>query len=48
MRNPPAGGPSNAYGPWAFKVPNAANFDFTSPSIAYDGGIPTAGTVTTP
>ena len=43
LRNPPGGGPSNAYGPWAFKVPSASNFDFTAGSIAYDGGVATAG-----
>jgi putative spermidine/putrescine transport system substrate-binding protein len=31
------------FGPWATKVPNAANFDFSDYSIAYDGGIPIAG-----
>lgn len=31
------------YGPWANKVPSAANFDWTSTSIAYDFGYPTAG-----
>lgn len=32
-----------AYGPWATKVPNAANFDFTAPAIAYDFGTATQG-----
>jgi len=31
------------YGPWAYKVPNAANFDFSDPAVGYDFGIPTAG-----
>ena len=31
------------YGPWTTQVPNAANFDFSSPAIAYDFGQPTAG-----
>ena len=33
----------HAYGPWANKVPNAANFDFSDPSIEYDFGIQTSG-----
>ena len=40
LRNPPAGGKSNAYGPWAMKIPSASNFDFSSPSgyeFPYDG-----------
>ena len=31
------------YGPFATKLPNAVNFDFTSSPIAYDSGHPTAG-----
>ena len=31
------------YGPFATKLPNAVNFDFTSTPIAYDFGRPTAG-----
>ena len=43
LRNPPSGGSSNAYGPWAMKIPSAGNFDFSSPPITFDGGLPTAG-----
>ena len=31
------------YGPWANKVPSAANFDWTADDIAYDFGEPTQG-----
>jgi len=31
------------FGPWANKVPNAKNYDFFSPSIAFDAGTPTQG-----
>lgn len=30
-------------GPWSKKIPNAVNFDFTDPAIAYDGGVPING-----
>lgn len=43
LRNPVSGGSSNAYGPWAMKIPSARNFDFSSPPITFDGGLPTAG-----
>jgi ABC-type uncharacterized transport system YnjBCD substrate-binding protein len=33
----------NAYGPWANRVPSAANFDWFSPVIAFDQGTPTQG-----
>lgn len=33
----------NLFGPWAPFVPSAANFDFFSPSIAFDGGVATQG-----
>ena len=33
----------NLFGPWATKVPNAKNYDFFSPSIAFDAGTPTQG-----
>lgn len=32
-----------AYGPWANKVPNAVNFNFSSSQIAYDFGLRTQG-----
>jgi putative spermidine/putrescine transport system substrate-binding protein len=32
-----------AYGPWASKVPNAANYDFQSDAIKYDFGLTTNG-----
>jgi putative spermidine/putrescine transport system substrate-binding protein len=32
-----------AYGPWATKVPNAVNFNFSAASIAYDFGLATKG-----
>jgi putative spermidine/putrescine transport system substrate-binding protein len=34
---------SYAYGPWATKTPNAANFDFTANEIKYDFGLETSG-----
>jgi putative spermidine/putrescine transport system substrate-binding protein len=33
----------NLFGPWANKVPNSENFDFFSPSVAFDAGVPTQG-----
>eukprot|EP00729_Bicosta_minor_P005557 gene5557-19006_t len=36
-------GADNLFGPWANKVPNSKNFDFFSPSIAFDAGTPTQG-----
>ena len=36
-------GPGYAYGPWAYKTPNAVNFDFTDDKIEYDFSLLTSG-----